>query len=126
MATCDCGRLWMDCGENCGCGCICVENGDCYSFCEYCEVRVRQSPTKIDVGLSAFVTTGRDFRRVDRSSKVTINVQGMSMGALVLALDRITHGQLLVPVGKFGEAVTLTKSGPLEEILRDLSIQMAE
>lgn len=130
--------ITVDCG-NCGCGCICVKGGDCYSFCEDCG---SSGGPGIYIGLSAFVSTERELRTLEGSDsvderprrpgsltgsgEVQMKVQGMSMGSLALALDRIAPGQLLVPVGRLGEEVTFTKSGSLEEILQDLAIKMAE
>lgn len=94
------------------------------------------------IGLSAFVSTERELRTLEGSdsvdeelrrpgslngsSEVQMKVQGMSLGSLALALDKIAPGQLLVPVSRLGEDVTFTKSGSLDEILQDLAIKMAE
>lgn len=80
----------------------------------------------IYIGLSAFVSTQPEIQRLSRSSEVEISVHDMKIGSLALALDKITQEQLLVPVRRLGETVTFTKSGPLEEILQDFAIKIAE
>lgn len=118
MAICDCGKFQVEC--ECGCGCICpveIESGGCFYICEDCPPK----PTT-PAGQTVLVRPTGKTQKLKRTTKIRLHCRNLSLVSLATALDKVSQERIAVPVARFRDGLTLSRTGTLEEILTALSL----
>ncbi len=142
MADCDCGNGSLDCGEDCGCGCICFvgQPDSCYMFCEckgqgpiiVVERRFGKPPRTrpkhrrylILKGESrvALFTEGKVPRKASDVTNVRFRSRDVSLGGLALVFEHLLPGRILIPSGKHRTKIDVSKAGTLSTIISSLGL----
>ncbi len=107
MATCDCGRIRVDCVG--GCGCACVENGPCYVVC----------------GGTVF----GPFNHLSAEASIDLHTHGtVPLVDIVKLLNFAVKGgiNVMVPSNRFNQQVKLKMNGKLPEIFKKLKLAEAK
>ena len=121
MAQCKCGKHGnneLDCGPDCGCGCVCDAGTDrCIYLCD--------CPKHDEIWeVSGMVVAPGDAGPLDLDATVKLCANGIRMAALASALGRHVKATLYVPAGRFTETLNTRETGSLSEVLEACGIKV--
>ena len=117
MATCNCGDVSITCVGGCGCICIVGPPRRCSVYCF--------TPSG-PIGGPLPVATMGDLGPIRPGDKINVNLNGVTLEALALALDKRTKDDIFVPIGKRHVTKTGKKSGTLQDIVKHFGLHLAK
>ena len=121
MANCKCGKNdsnELDCGPDCGCGCVCDAGTDrCIYLCD--------CPEHDEIWEnSGMVVAPGGAGPLELDAQVKLCANGIRVAALANALNRHVNATLYVPAGRFTEVLKTRETGTLSDVLEACGLKV--